>query len=135
MLNRASRSAEHIGNISVTTQPSAPASCSDDMYSTSAGATPKHRKSDSESSSAPNRLETPSRRATRPSIASSTADTKMAITASFICPCSPKRIAVRPEHRAASVSMLGISRLIEKPRRRPRRPLKSLSMVRSGLPG
>src|SRR5262249_46774685 len=58
----------------------------------------------------------------------------MAKTASRNCPCSAKRIAVRPAHRAASVSTLGISRLMEKPRN-PRRRRKSLSMAASALLG
>src|SRR5688572_14204252 len=88
-------------------------------------------KSERESSSAPNLLVLSSRRAIRPSSASNTAATMMAMTASShlrpaasstadgsgesisMLASSANLIEVSPAHKANRVSMLGISRLIE----------------------
>src|SRR3954463_15957172 len=74
-----------------------------------AGETPKAITSDSESSSAPNRLSPLSKRATRPSSPSSAAATKIASTARSHSPEMPKRTALKPEHSANAVIALGAS--------------------------
>ena len=77
----------------------------------SAGATPKAMTSDSESSSAPNRLWARSKRAIRPSIASSTPakTTQPERLAPFLADMA-KRTPVRPKHKASAVTALGTKR-------------------------
>src|SRR5207237_8983272 len=73
----------------------------------SAGATPKATRSESESSSAPNRLWPRSRRAIRPSSPSSSAAMTMNISALSHSPVMAKRIPDGPEHKARAVIALG----------------------------
>jgi len=75
----------------------------------SAGATPKFRKSDSESSCAPISLVALRRRASSPSSPSIAAAKRIRITAKWKLPVKTKRIAVSPAHRPSSVTMFGTS--------------------------
>ena len=111
VLKRARRKAAQTLKASTTSQPvlPLPISCRVQKYSTIAGATPKHRKSDSESSSAPNFDAPFSRRATRPSSMSKKAAVAIASTANLNCPSRAKRIAVSPEQSAMMVRILGAS--------------------------
>src|SRR5690349_2679997 len=72
-----------------------------------AGATPKATTSESESSSAPNRLCPRSRRATRPSSPSSSAAIPMNISALSHSAVIAKRMPERPEQSASAVIALG----------------------------
>ncbi len=113
VLKRASRSAQLTANSSASAQPKPPISCTVQRYKSTAGATPKLTKSESESSSAPKRLVPPRRRATRPSSPSRITATTIAITAGSHRPIRPKRIDDSPAQSAATVRMLGSMRLSE----------------------
>src|SRR3954467_8062185 len=91
--------------------------CSDHRYMMIAGDTPKATLSESESSSAPNRLAPFSIRAMRPSMPSSTAATMIAATAAPHWPEMAKRMPVRPEQSASAVTALGTTARKGMPRR------------------
>ena len=79
------------------------------------GATPKHRKSDRLSNSAPKRDVPFSSRASRPSSPSMTPATMIATPAEPNRPSSAKRMAVRPAHNPIIVIRLGMMRLNDSP--------------------
>ena len=82
VLKRASLSAAQTAKRRASAQPKPRACCRVQKYNSTAGATPKLRKSESESSSAPNLVEPPTRRASRPSSASNIDASAIATTAS-----------------------------------------------------
>ena len=86
------------------------------MYSTSAGATPKHRKSDRLSNSAPNRLVAFSSRA-MPAVEAVDrgGDDDQHRRLLPLPHPAPKRMAVSPAQRPSMVRMFGISRLKDGP--------------------
>jgi hypothetical protein len=119
-LNRASRSAEHTASRTQGTKPTPPTMCMDQRYSTSAGATPKERKSARLSNSAPKRDVAFSSRASRPSSPSIAAASTMKEAAVPKRPSKAKRTATSPAQRPSMVRMFGTSRLNDSPSKRGR---------------
>ena len=114
LLKRASRSAAQAAYRNAANQPSLPAvapssfiDSSAQWYITSAGAIPKLTRSASESYCTPNSLWVLVRRATRPSIPSSTPATKIAMQAASKRPCEAAMIAKKPPNRPPVVNRLG----------------------------
>ena len=114
LLKRASRSAAQAAYRNAASQPSLPAvrpssfiDASDQWYITSAGAMPKLIRSASESYCTPNSLWVLVRRATRPSMPSSTPAMKIARHAASKRPCDAAMIAKNPPNRPAVVNRLG----------------------------